>query len=152
MKISKITILSFVFLFFTNCRSLIATPPPPLFLPLKSYRLTERYAPRSRPSHQGIDLSAPKGTPVLSAHEGRVVYAGNRLSFYGKTIVIEYSKEWSSLYAHLDQIEVTEGTKVSKEQRIGTVGQTGRATGVHLHFELLYKKQPIDPIPYLRIK
>ena len=147
MKIFKYSFL----LFILGCNSLIQTPPPPLSLPLTKYRITGVYAPLSRYEHQGIDLSAPKGTPVKSAHDGKVIYASNRLSFYGKTVIVEYSKYWSSLYAHLDSIKISEGQKISKGQIIGTVGRTGRVTGVHLHFELIYKKQPVNPKFYLKL-
>ena len=151
MKIYK-SILLFILFSLFSCKSFVRIPPPPFSPPLENYRVTEFYAPSSRPLHQGIDLATSKGTPVKSAHEGRVIYAGNRLNFYGKTVVVEYSKNWSSLYAHLDKIKVHEGQRISRGHIIGTVGNTGNVTGVHLHFELIYKKQPIDPAPFLRIK
>ncbi len=134
---------------FVYCSSLIVSPAPTLSWPLKKVKISQKFAPIWNASHQGLDFKANTGTPVLSSHSGKVVYAGRRLTGYGKTVIVEYSKFWSTLYAHLHHIQVKEGERLSKGDILGTVGQTGRATGSHLHFELMYKKQPINPLPYL---
>ena len=132
----------------THCASLIVTPAPKLSLPLKKTVISQKFAPIWNSSHQGLDLKARRGTPVLSSHSGRVIYAGKRFTGYGKTVIVEFSKYWSTLYAHLHEIKVKEGSSVSIGDIIGTVGRTGRATGSHLHFELMYKQQPVNPLPY----
>ena len=136
--------------FILSCSTLIKVPAPSLIWPLKKIKISQHYAPLSNHTHQGLDLVSPLGTPVLSSHGGTVVYAGSRLSFYGKTVVVEYSAYWSTLYAHLHEIKVKAGDKISQGHVIGTVGKTGRANGVHLHFELSYKSQPINPLIYLK--
>ena len=136
-------------LFLSACALFVKSPAPFLIWPLKKARLSQTYAPRWNASHQGIDLAAPKGTPVFSSHPGRVVYAGNRLSGYGKTVIVEYSSHWSTLYAHLKTIHVKTGWVISQGHQVGTVGSTGRAKGAHLHFELIYKKQPVNPLIHL---
>ena len=149
MKISIKNALLIYVSFLSACTLFIKSPPPFLLWPLKNYRLSQDYAPRWNASHQGIDLASPKGTPVFSSHSGRVVYAGNRLSGYGKTVIIEHSPQWSTLYAHLETIHVQMGWKIPQGHKLGTVGHTGNAKGSHLHFELIYKKQPVNPILYL---
>ena len=145
----KLTQLFLLVILTSHCQFFIKKPPPFFIWPLKKYKLTQPYAPRWNYLHQGIDLKAPLGTPVLSSHTGRVVYAGRRLSGYGKTVVIEYSYYWASLYAHLNTIKVKQGDRVEQGQIIGTVGKTGKTSGVHLHFEIIYKKQAVNPLDYL---
>ena len=74
---------------------------------------------------------------------------GKRLTGYGKTVIVEFSTNWAALYAHLQEIKVKEGEKVSRGEILGTVGNSGKAIGTHLHFELMHKKQPVDPLIYL---
>ncbi|MDX2243420.1 MAG: peptidoglycan DD-metalloendopeptidase family protein [Leptolyngbyaceae cyanobacterium bins.302] len=99
--------------------------------------------------HSGLDLGAPEGMPVLSAHSGYVRYA-DWGSGYGKMVIVEYADgQYQTLYAHLSEILVREGEAVRPRQVIGKVGSTGGVTGPHLHFELLRKEggdfTPIDP-------
>ncbi|NRR33581.1 peptidoglycan DD-metalloendopeptidase family protein [Oxalobacteraceae bacterium] len=97
--------------------------------------------------HKGIDLAAGKGTPVFAAAAGRVVAAGELAindGRYGNTVIIEHGGQ-RSLYAHLDSIAVQVGAEVAAGQRIGKVGETGLATGPHLHFEVLQGEQRLDP-------
>jgi murein DD-endopeptidase MepM/ murein hydrolase activator NlpD len=65
-------------------------------------------------------------------------------------ILLEYNDKWATLYAHLDRSRVKNGQEVKAGDVIGEMGRTGRATGVHLHFELMRDKQPIDPMPFLK--
>ena len=99
--------------------------------------------------HQGIDFPKQTGEPVLSSAEGKVLYAGSQFSGYGKMIIIEHQYQWASLYAHLSKISVKPGHYVKKAQKIGEVGNTGRSLGPHLHFEIMYKKQPLNPLHLL---
>jgi murein DD-endopeptidase MepM/ murein hydrolase activator NlpD len=118
--------------------------------PVDSARLTRGFLPnkRKRP-HLGIDLAAPRGTPILAAHDGVVIYAGRDFRGFGNMVLIEGSKGWASLYAHFHKIDVREGQRVKQGQRIGSMGATGRATGVHLHFEIRKARGPVDPLLYL---
>ncbi len=99
--------------------------------------------------HQGIDLSAPKGTPVMATAHGVVVVAG-RSTGYGRTVLIDHGGGWRTRYAHLKRIKVEVGKSVVRGQVIGTVGSSGRASGPHLHYEVLRHGAPVDPRPYLR--
>lgn len=117
--------------------------------PVLDARMTRGYLPHKRRPHLGIDLAAPRGTPILAAHSGLVLYAGRDFKGYGKMILIESGNGWATLYAHLDKILVEEGQKVTPSDIIGQMGRTGRATGVHLHFELRKNKGPVDPLEYL---
>ena len=117
--------------------------------PVKSAILTQKICSPYNPKHDGIDLAAQKNTPIFSAHEGMVIYAGRKYSGYGKMVIVEYNKTWATLYAHFDRIKVKMGQPVQSGQLLGFMGRTGRATGVHLHFELLNKKIPVDPMAFL---
>jgi murein DD-endopeptidase MepM/ murein hydrolase activator NlpD len=117
--------------------------------PVDDARLTRGFLPQKRRPHLGIDLAAKKGTPILAAQGGLVIYTGREFKGYGKMVMIESGKGWATLYAHMDKILVQEGQKVSRGQLLGAMGRTGRATGVHLHFEIRKDRGPIDPLPLL---
>lgn len=99
--------------------------------------------------HYGLDLAAKKGTPILASAPGVVIYVGRGFSGYGKLIVIEHDENWATLYSHLNKFSVKEGERVTRGQKIGEMGRTGRASGVHLHFEIRYNRQPVNPLMYL---
>jgi murein DD-endopeptidase MepM/ murein hydrolase activator NlpD len=117
--------------------------------PVDRARFTRGFSPKRSKPHLGVDLAAPKGTPILAAQKGTVIYTGRDFRGFGKMILIESSHGWASLYAHLDRIKVTEGQKVAQGEVIGTMGNTGRTTGTHLHFEIRRNKLPVDPMLYL---
>lgn len=116
--------------------------------PVSRVRLTQKF--KRWPRHEGIDLGGYMGMPILAAHEGVVIYAGKAFQGYGKMVILEYDREWATLYSHMTEISVSEGMILNPGDPIGTMGRTGRATGVHLHFELIQNKQPIDPLPVIR--
>jgi murein DD-endopeptidase MepM/ murein hydrolase activator NlpD len=111
-------------------------------------RLSSPFGRRGGRPHEGIDLSAPRGTPVRAAEAGKVIHAG-RLRDYGKVVVVKHAGAYRSVYAHLDSIAVREGQFVERGQPIGRVGETGNATGPHLHFEIRRGPRPRNPILYL---
>lgn len=117
--------------------------------PVDDARLTRGFLPKKRRPHLGIDLAAKRGTPILAAQGGLVIYTGREFRGYGKMVLVESGKGWATLYAHMDKILVQEGQKISQGQVLGAMGRTGRATGVHLHFEIRKDKGPIDPLPLL---
>lgn len=117
--------------------------------PVDRARMTRGFLPNKRRPHLGIDLAAPKGTPILAAQAGTVIYTGREFRGYGKMVLIESGSGWATLYAHFDKILVSEGQKVRQGEVIGAMGRTGRATGVHLHFEIRKDRGPIDPLPLL---
>lgn len=94
--------------------------------------------------HEGLDLAAPEGTPVPACGRGRVVLAGERI-ITGNTVVIEHLPGLFSLYFHLSQMLVKVGDVVAEGDVIGKVGQTGFATGPHLHWEIEALGTPVDP-------
>jgi murein DD-endopeptidase MepM/ murein hydrolase activator NlpD len=100
--------------------------------------------------HQGIDISSPLGTPIRASNAGMVIYSNNTIKGYGNLIVLRHSEEFVSVYAHNQVNLVEEGTWVEKGQIIGKVGQTGRATGPHLHFEIRKNKKAVDPMLFLK--
>lgn len=120
-----------------------------LYWPVHQIKINRGFRPAKDPNHQGMDLGGPKGAPILAAHEGIVVYTGKEFRGYGKMVLIEYNSEWATLYAHLDRIDVRQGQILNPGDPIGAMGRTGRASGVHLHFELMNNKLPIDPMSHL---
>lgn len=99
--------------------------------------------------HYGIDLAVGTGTPVLAAADGVVRLAGSHKS-YGNYLRILHADGDETLYAHLQYLFVRSGQQVTAGQVLGTVGQTGNATGPHLHFELLHKGYRYDPAQALQ--
>ncbi|MBX3034307.1 MAG: M23 family metallopeptidase [Bdellovibrionaceae bacterium] len=117
--------------------------------PVDSARMTRGFLPHKRRPHMGLDLAAPKGTPILAARSGTVIYKGREFRGFGQMILIESGDGWATLYAHLDKIMVVQGQRITIGQIIGGMGRTGRATGVHLHFEIRRDRRPVDPLSYL---
>lgn len=118
--------------------------------PVSAVRLNQPFRPnKKRRPHLGLDLGGKKGTPILAAHEGTVIYAGRAFKTFGKMVIVEFDNEWATIYAHLDRIHVKNGQSVGQGEQVGTMGRTGRATGVHLHFEVLHFRRPVDPMPLL---
>ncbi|MEW5978204.1 MAG: peptidoglycan DD-metalloendopeptidase family protein [Acidobacteriota bacterium] len=115
---------------------------------------TSAYGVRSDPLtgmpsfHQGLDIAAPAGTPFQAVQAGTVVFSGY-LRGFGNTILVEHENGYRSLYAHASERLVRTGDVVQPNQVIGLVGQTGRATGTHLHFELHKGDLKIDPQEFL---
>ncbi len=120
--------------------------------PVVEARMTRGFLPRGtkkrRRPHKGIDLAAQRGTAVIASHDGVVIYTGKEFKGYGKMIMIE-KDNWATLYGHLDKIVVYEGQKIRQGEVIGALGNTGRSSGPHLHFEIRKTDGPIDPLPYL---
>jgi hypothetical protein len=111
-----------------------------------------RYIIKSRNrQHHGVDFAAPSGTPVFAASSGVVLSADNSSlsEAFGNAVLIEHGDQLTSLSAHLSRLDVQLGQWVEAGQQIGLVGQTGRATGPHLHFELWRGSVPQDPIALL---
>jgi murein DD-endopeptidase MepM/ murein hydrolase activator NlpD len=99
--------------------------------------------------HEGIDLEAPLGTPVRAAADGDVTVAGMNAG-YGREIMLDHGHDVLTLYGHLSAMAVSVGQHVIRGQVIGYVGQSGRATGPHLHYEVRVHKVPVNPHKYLR--
>ena len=98
--------------------------------------------------HEGQDIDAEYGDPVLAAGSGRVTIAGRQRG-YGNVIYVDHGAGLSTRYGHLSQIHVAVGQTITRGQKIGLVGSTGRSTGPHLHYEVRVNNQPVDPKRYL---
>ena len=98
--------------------------------------------------HEGLDFTAPKGTPIQATGDGIVIRARKDKSGYGNNILIDHGYGYTSLYAHMKDMDVTVGNHVKKGQKIGTIGNTGTSTAPHLHYEIRYKDKAINPIHY----
>lgn len=99
-------------------------------------------------NHNGIDLAAKAGTAINAPCYGKVTFAGER-SGYGNYVVIDHGEGYVTTYAHMNSVSVKEGQIVSVGDKIGTVGTTGRTTGAHLHFEVLYNGSFVNPTDYI---
>lgn len=97
--------------------------------------------------HQGLDFAAATGTPVMATADGTVKHA-RRESVHGNVIIIDHGYNYTTLYSHLQAMDVAEGDKVKRGQHIGFVGSTGKSTGPHLHYEVRFKGAPQNPVNY----
>ena len=104
---------------------------------------------RNGEKHAGIDIKAEEGNPVKASDSGKVIYSGNGLSGYGNLIIIKHEGTFFTVYAHNKKNLASEGSLVEKGEEIAQVGDTGRATTPHLHFEIRKNKVTVDPILYL---
>lgn len=129
----------------------------PTISPIKTkdfIHLSSPYGWREHPTkkqtifHEGVDISAHPGTEVYSTAQGRVVKIMYSKYGYGNRIVIKHAYGFETLYAHLGIIDVKKGQWVNKNQKIGTVGNTGLSTGPHLHYEIKKYNEPRDPLGY----
>jgi peptidoglycan hydrolase-like protein with peptidoglycan-binding domain len=127
---------------------------PPAHLPISlawplRARLGDRFGPRGRRFHAGVDLLASAGTPVGAVAPGRVAWAGYRPGGWGVLVTIAHGGGVRTMYAHLSSADVRLGQHVAAGARIGRVGTTGEATGPHLHFEVRLRGAAVDPLPAL---
>lgn len=100
--------------------------------------------------HRGVDLRAPRGTPVLAANDGVVVLVRRRMALTGGTVVIDHGYGLTSSYFHLGALAVREGQAVAKGQVLGSSGASGLAAGPHLHFELRLHGRAVSPLQWLQ--
>jgi murein DD-endopeptidase MepM/ murein hydrolase activator NlpD len=126
----------------------------PSIMPTQGWLTSAFSSMRSHPilhvarPHEGIDVTAPMGTPIEAPAAGRVLDAGWEAG-YGNTITIDHGFGTVTKFAHASKILVREGQRVSRGQRIALVGNTGLATGPHLHYEVHVNGRPVDPLRYV---
>ncbi|MCP4643986.1 MAG: M23 family metallopeptidase [bacterium] len=125
----------------------VADGPRPITSVFGNRKDPRRFRSKTR-FHSGVDIAAPKGTPVLAAGDGRVAFAG-RDSAFGRIVRIDHGNGYVTMYAHLSGIDAKQGKRVLRGERIGTVGKSGRATGPHLHYEVRRDGKRVDPKTYL---
>jgi murein DD-endopeptidase MepM/ murein hydrolase activator NlpD len=111
--------------------------------------VTSPFGRREGYPHEGIDLGVPDGTAVRAAAAGQVVVAGERLSGYGRLLVVDHGDGLSTVYAHNSELLVAEGDRVASGQVIALSGHTGRVTAPHVHFEVRRDGEAVDPLPLL---
>lgn len=99
--------------------------------------------------NDGINIAAPRGTPVAAAAEGTVVYVGDQLGSYGNLVLIRHGGGMVTAYAHMGSVNVAKGMRVRKGQPIGTVGSSGTVSSAQLHFEIRKGSQTLDPKKFL---
>ena len=97
--------------------------------------------------HMGIDLASTANDPILTANRGTVIFTGD-LGIYGQTVILDHGLGLHTLYAHLSQIQATEGAMLEKGDLLGRSGMTGLAAGDHLHFEVLVSGVSVNPIEW----
>ncbi|MBN8521544.1 MAG: peptidoglycan DD-metalloendopeptidase family protein [Alphaproteobacteria bacterium] len=118
--------------------------------PIDGARMSSGYGMRRHPvlgytkMHKGVDFAAPIGTPIFASGDGVIEKAG-RFSSYGNYIRIRHNSQLSTAYAHLSRIKVSPGARVRQGDVIGLVGNTGRSTGPHLHYEILVNGRHVNP-------
>jgi len=111
--------------------------------------VTSAFGRRGSRMHDGIDVGAESGTPIHAAASGEVVYADQRLTGYGRMVIIRHANNVFTAYAHNQRNLVSKGDRVRQGDVIGRVGSSGRASGPHLHFEVRRGSTPVDPLAYL---
>ena len=128
----------------------IALQKTPFALPVKSsFRYTSGFGPRWGRMHNGTDFAAGHGTPIYATADGVVTHAGWS-SGYGNLVKIQHEFGIETRYGHQSKIRVKVGQRVSRGERIGDMGNTGRSTGTHLHYEVRIGGKPVDPMTYIK--
>ncbi|OCX66086.1 peptidase M23 [Thioclava sp. SK-1] len=128
----------------------IAVDKLPFAMPVTSqFRYSSPFGYRWGRLHAGMDMAAPVGTPILAPADG-VVTAAEWENGYGQVIKIQHEFGVSTVYGHLSKIRVKKGQKVSQGDRIGDMGNTGRSTGPHLHYEIRVGGKPINPMTFIK--
>ncbi|MEC9433696.1 MAG: DUF5930 domain-containing protein [Pseudomonadota bacterium] len=133
----------------------VAAAKLPLAKPVKSaFRFTSGFGVRRDPKngrsrmHAGTDFAASRGTPIYTTADGVVTFAGWQ-SGYGRVIKIRHAFGFETVYAHLNATRVKVGQRVARDDRIGDMGNSGRSTGSHLHYEIRLNGKPLNPMKYI---
>lgn len=128
----------------------IAAQKAPFSVPLKgNFRYTSGYGMRWGRMHKGTDFAAPHGTPIYATADGVVTHAG-WLSGYGRLVKIQHEFGIETRYAHNSKIFVKKGQRVSRGEKISAMGNTGRSTGTHLHYEVRVGGKAVNPMIYIK--
>lgn len=128
--------------------SLPATPSGTPSAPAWAWPVKGNVIAKFTEVNKGIDIAGTKGTPVLAAESGKVIYNEAGMRGYGRLIIIKHSDEWLSAYAHNDKVLVKQNQDVKKGEKIAEMGASD-ADRVKLHFEIRRQGKPVDPLKYL---
>lgn len=126
-------------------------------MPIKYTQITSYYGYRSHPIagesrfHYGVDMSAPRGTPILASRSGTVTIASYEADGAGYYVNIDHEDGYATRYLHMDRYIVTPGQYVFAGQVIGYCGSTGASTGAHLHFSVYYNNECVNPAKFINI-
>lgn len=131
----------------TDAEETVRTSKGRFLWPVKGV-LYSRYGVREGVRHDGIDIAAPEGSPVMAADDGDVIFAGTQRG-YGNLVLLQHADGLVTIYAHNQRNLVEAGRRVRRGERIATVGRTGRATGPHVHFEVRENRLPRNPLFFL---
>ncbi len=122
----------------------------PLSMPvLTTFRYSSNFGPRNGKLHKGVDMAGPTGSPIYSTADGVVIFAGTQ-SGYGKVVKIQHDFGFVTVYAHQSKLRVTKGQRVSRGERIGDMGNSGRSSGPHLHYEVVKNGTAVNPMNYIK--
>ena len=130
----------------------------PFGKPIWSYWVSSKFGVRSDPfnskkaGHKGIDLASRTGNKIKTQAYGKVIRTHHSNKGYGNLVEIDHGNGFVTKYAHLHTIYVKKGDYLEMGDDIGEVGNTGRSTGPHLHYEILYRGHPVDPLPFMQVK
>ena len=130
--------------------SRIAAEKAPFALPLEgNFRFTSGFGMRWGRMHKGTDFAAAHGSPIYATADGVVTHAG-WMSGYGRVVKIRHAFGIETRYAHMSRLRVREGQRVSRGDRIGDMGNSGRSTGTHLHYEVRVGGKAVNPMTYIK--
>ncbi|WP_068496598.1 LysM peptidoglycan-binding domain-containing M23 family metallopeptidase [Magnetospirillum moscoviense] len=130
------------------------TPPPMagrgFIWPVRGEVLSEFGPIAKGQNNDGINIAAPRGTPIKAVENGVVAYVGNELKGFGNLVLVKHADGWISAYAHADQLMVRKGDQVRRGQTIASVGSSGSVSSPQLHFELRRGTEAVNPADHLR--
>ena len=112
------------------------------------FGLRRTFNGQARAPHRGLDIAAPRGTPIVAPAGGIVTHTGN-FFFNGNTVFVDHGQGLISMFCHLDRIDARAGDAVRQGAALGTIGMTGRVTGPHLHWSVFLNGTPVDPALFL---
>ena len=128
----------------------IAAAKLPLAMPVQTtFRYSSSYGPRDGRLHKGVDMAGPTGSPIYATADGVVSFSGWQTG-YGNVVKITHEFGFETVYAHQNKIHVTKGQRVSRGERIGDMGNTGRSSGPHLHYEVHTNGNAVNPMNYIK--
>ena len=127
---------------------------PPIDPNTRNYHISSGFGVRTDPvygglrRHMGVDFSAKKGTPIYATGDGVIESVKFQFFGYGNLVLIDHGFGYETMYAHMSEVFVAEGMKIKRGQCIGAVGRSGKATGDHLHYEVIYRGNKVNPANY----